>query len=199
MYIPSHFEQKNSEKLISFIREFPFGILISAKENIPWATHVPFVVENKNDKVFLTTHISRANPQNKQLDGELLVIFREPHAYISPEYYEHKKNVPTWNYIAVHAYGKATFFSEKQDLLTLQEKMIKSFDPKYMEQWNNLPEKYVDDMLKGITGFEIEVTKLYGKEKLSQNKTENEQRNISEALEKNKDTTVSSIGKRMKK
>lgn len=198
MYIPSYYQQKDKSILINYMREFPFGILVTAEDNVPWATHVPFVIEEENNSIVLYTHISAANPQNKQLNNtKVLAIFREPHAYISPSLYNHSKNVPTWNYIAVHALGKVEMITEKNDLIVLMEKLINVMDPGYMEQFKNLPAAYLDDMLKGVTGFKIVIEELYGKEKLSQNKMENEIKRIGEHLSKSDNTNESEIGKRM--
>lgn len=198
MYIPSYYKQENKDKLLNYMREFPFGILVTADETKPWATHIPFVVEDENNSIVLYTHISAANPQNKQLlNSNVLAIFREPHAYISPSLYNHSKNVPTWNYVAVHAYGKVELIEGKDELIRLQEKMINMLEPSYLEQFRNLDKKYLDDLLKGITGFKIVIDELYGKEKLSQNKTEEEIERIGKTLSESGDTNASEIGKRM--
>ena len=200
MYIPSYYNQPDKNTLIKYMREFPFGILVTAENNVPWATHIPFVVEEENNSIVLYTHISAANPQGKQLsNAKVLAIFREPHAYISPSLYNHAKNVPTWNYIAVHAYGKVELIEEKSELIALLEKMINQQDPAYMEQFKKLPEEYLDDMLKGIIGFKIVIEDLYGKEKLNQNKTEEAIERIGKHLSKSQSTTESEIGKRMLK
>ena len=107
MYIPKPFEQQDLEKSIAFMNAYNFAIIVSTQNEIPIATHLPFIVEEKNSEILLLSHISKANPQwNTFIDKEVLVIFSEPHAYISPSLYEHTQNVPTWNYLAVHAYGK---------------------------------------------------------------------------------------------
>ena len=183
MYIPSYYKQEDQYLLLQYMRQFPFGILVTAENNIPWATHIPFVAEEEENKIVLYSHISAANPQSQQLQNmQVLAIFREPHAYISPSLYNHTKNVPTWNYIAVHAYGQVEFIQEKPALIALQEKMINMLEPAYIEQFRNLPEDYLDGLLKGITGFRIMIDELYGKEKLSQNKMEDEIERIGEHL-----------------
>src|SRR5687768_17426177 len=132
MYIPSYYKQENKDILIQYMREYPFGILVSAENNKPWATHIPFVVEEENNHIVLYTHISAANPQGKQLmNSKVLAIFREPHAYISPSLYNSKKNVPTWNYVAVHAYGKVEMIEGKENLIPLLEKLIQVTEPAY--------------------------------------------------------------------
>jgi transcriptional regulator len=200
MYIPSYFKQEDKNVLVQYIRDFPFGILVTAENNIPWATHIPFVLEEENNSLVLYTHISAANPQGKQLlNAKVLAIFREPHAYISPSLYNSPKNVPTWNYIAVHAYGKVELIEEKSALMVLQEKMINMMEPAYMEQFRQLPEPYLDDLLKGIIGLKIVVDDLYGKEKLSQNKKEEEVERIGQHLSESEDAMAKKIGVHMLK
>lgn len=200
MYIPSYYKQEDKPTLIKYMREFPFGILVTADDNKPWATHIPFVVEEEDGRIVLYTHISAANPQGKQLmNSMVLAIFREPHAYISPSLYNTQKNVPTWNYIAVHAYGKVELIEGSSELIHLQEKMINMLEPGYMEQFKNLDEKYLEGLLKGIIGFKITVDELYGKEKLNQNKTEEEIERIGKHLSESSDSNEAEIGKRMLK
>lgn len=200
MYIPSYFKQENKEVLIRYMREFPFAILVSSENNKPWATHVPFVVEETDEGIELFTHISAANPQSNHFNlNQVLVVFREPHAYISPSLYNHQKNVPTWNYVAVHAYGIPEKITDRSQLLELQKKMIQMLEPSYMEQFNNLPINYLDDLLNGIVGIKIAVKELFGKEKLSQNKMPEERKRIAEQLSNATSTHIQSLGEIMKK
>lgn len=107
MYIPNHFKQEDNDKTMEFMQTYNFALLISVDNELPIATHLPFVVEVQGNSMVLFSHLSKTNPQWKSFaDKEVLVVFSEPHAYISPTLYTHEKNVPTWNYIAVHAYGK---------------------------------------------------------------------------------------------
>ncbi|MCH5720029.1 FMN-binding negative transcriptional regulator [Niabella hibiscisoli] len=107
-----------------------------------------------------------------------LFFFSEPHAYISPAHYDKKESVPTWDYVAVHAYGTAKIIEEEQEKMQLLEQMIGFYEPGYQEQWNSLTDKFKSGMLKGIVAFEIEVTELQGQKKLSQNKTSVERQRI---------------------
>ena len=132
------------------------------------------------------------------IKNETLVIFQGPHAYISPTHYEKKQNVPTWNYIAVHAYGKATLLKSQEQATEVLEKMINTYEAEYFEQWKQLSETYKSGMIKAIVAFEIEVTNLEGKFKLSQNKTKNEQQHIANAFENSNDTLEKNLSKEMK-
>ena len=147
----------------------------------------------------LSSHFAKANPQAGVLEGkEILVIFSEPHAYISPKFYEKEQNVPTWNYLAVHAYGRATQITDEQEMTALLEKSILMFEADYMQQWQKLPQEYKSKMLKGMVAFQINVTSLEGKKKLSQNKTEAEQQRIIEAFSQSDDQNEVQIAEYMK-
>jgi transcriptional regulator len=200
MYIPPYYKEEDREKLLAFMQAHSFASLVSSHNNNIRATHLPFVIEERGEKTFLVTHMAKANPQWKEFsEHELLVIFQGPHAYISPDNYEKKQNVPTWNYIAVHAYGKARLLESDEASRAVLEKMISTYEAKFYEQWKQLDENYVNGMLKAIVSFEIEVTKLEGKFKLSQNKTRNEQQNIIGSLGNSHDSLEQEISHEMKK
>lgn len=184
MHVPAHFTMDDRREALTFIRRFSFGLLISAKNNEPEATHLPFVVREENGRIVLASHMAKANPQGKELEkGGALVVFSEPHAYISPRHYEKELNVPTWNYLAVHARGVVRIVREDKDALRVLESMIDSYEADYKLQWEKLPADYKLNMIKGITAFEMEVTDLKGMKKLSQNKTQNERNSIIAAFE----------------
>lgn len=199
MYIPPYYKQADEQKLVDFMKSFNFASLISSTNDEIRATHLPFVIEQRADKLFLVSHLAKANPQwNEFLEKELLIIFQGPHGYVSPTHYEKKQNVPTWNYIAVHAYGKALIIDEYSQVIALMEKTITSFEPAFIEQWNTLSTEYKNAMLKGIVAFEIEVTRLEGKFKLSQNKTAKEQEKIAKHFDASANNNEQSLGKAMK-
>ncbi|MET3500160.1 transcriptional regulator [Mucilaginibacter rubeus] len=198
MYTPKHFQLTNEQEAISFMQRYSFATIITATDNVPFATHLPFLVSKRDNKIVLSSHFAKANPQATEIIGkDGLVIFTEPHAYISPKHYEKETNVPTWNYIAVHAYGKATILSEGEQTAGLLAQMISNYEADYLTQWNNLPDEYKQRMMKGIVAFEIIVDDLQGKQKLSQNRSETERENIINALGKSTDTTEAEIGKYM--
>ncbi|MDB5227369.1 MAG: FMN-binding negative transcriptional regulator [Bacteroidota bacterium] len=199
MYIPKHFEQNDHKKSIAFMQAYNFAVVVSIKENIPIATHLPFIIEERNKDLVLIAHLSRANEQWKTFAGQdVLVIFSEPHAYISPSLYERQQNVPTWNYVAVHAYGKVSIINEPEKEIELLEKMMVAFDAAYLEQWKTLDPGYKENLRKGIVAFEIIVHDLQGKEKLSQNKTQSERVNIAHHLEETGDQLKIALAKLMK-
>lgn len=200
MYIPSYYQETDEPKLLSFMQTHSFAVLVSARGNNARATHLPFVLEKRNNKIYLVSHLAKANPQWKEFDdNELLVIFQGPHGYVSPANYEKKQNVPTWNYIAVHAYGKAFIIDEKTAVIGVLEKTIRNYESEYYEQWKELPDDYKYNMIKGIVAFEIEVSRLEGKFKLSQNKTRNEQTAIIKGFESSGDSAQQELANEMKK
>ncbi len=181
------------------MRKFSFGTIINSHNDIPEATHLPFLIEMQNNEVILTSHFAKANQQaHRFTQHDSLVIFIEPHAYISPKHYEKELNVPTWNYISVHAYGKAVVIDAEDELLAMMAKMIGQYDIDYLKQWNNLPAEFKTKMFNGIVAFRIKVTSLQAKNKLSQNRSETERKNIISSFEKSTDINEIQIAEYMK-
>lgn len=200
MYIPAFNQFPNQQEIISFMQRYSFATIVTTHDGVPVATHLPFLVELRDDKVVLLSHFAKANPQAAQILGKtVLVIFTEPHAYISPANYPKETNVPTWNYIAVHAYGKASLLSEEEQTANLLAKTISNYEANYLQQWDNLSIEFKQKMMKGIVAFEIIVDDLQGKQKLSQNRTEEERENIITSLSKSSDTNESEIANYMSK
>lgn len=183
MYIPGMNAMTDRKEALAFMKRFSFATIITAKENLPVATHLPFLVSVRDDKIILTSHFAKANEQWKAIvNNKVLVIFTEPHAYISPGNYDKELNVPTWNYISVHAYGQGRLITQTDKAIDILEATIANYELAYMQQWNGLPDDFKMKMIKGIVAFEIEITELQAKKKLSQNKTASEQRKIISAL-----------------
>jgi len=198
MYIPSFNKFENEQEAISFMQRYSFATIVTSVGDVPYATHLPFLVEQRDDKFVLSSHFAKANPQAAQILGKrVLVIFTEPHAYISPSNYEKETNVPTWNYLAVHAYGKAALLDDVEQTANLLAHTINTYEPAYMQQYEKLPDEYKQKMMKGIVAFEIIVDDLQAKKKLSQNRTEQERENIINTLSKSPDTTENEIAKYM--
>lgn len=203
MYIPKHNLETDKKEILDFIKRFNFGTIVTVKDNFPNATHLPFLIEERQEgndsKLFLVSHFAKANKQWQELNENTLVIFSEPHAYISPKFYEKPQNVPTWNYISVHCYGHGKVFDDENEKLNVIEKSINFFDESYKSQWNGLDEKYKIGLLKGIVAFEIEIDNVQAKKKLSQNKTVNERENIIHSFEQSEDSNQKIIAEYMKK
>ena len=200
MYIPKNFLITDEQEAISFMQRYSFATVVTVADGTPSATHLPFVVSQRNGKIILTSHFAKANPQATEvINGKPLVIFAEPHAYISPKHYEQENSVPTWNYIAIHAYGTATLIESPQDKTVLLEQTIQFYEPEYLKQWAKMPEDFKFKMMQGIVGFEIIVDDLQAKKKLSQNKTEKERENIIAELSVKSDSTERDLAVYMSK
>ncbi|NLR58277.1 FMN-binding negative transcriptional regulator [Chitinophaga polysaccharea] len=185
MYTPRSFQFQDQEEMIGFMKQYSFATIVTIKDRLPIATHLPFVVNDNTGKLVLSAHFAAANEQAKYIETTpALVIFSEPHAYISPVHYDKHESVPTWDYIAVHAYGQAQVLSDTAAKVKVLEQMITFYDPAYLAQWHSLPDKYRQGMIQGIVAFELEVTNLQGQKKLSQNKTAAERERIAAHLEK---------------
>lgn len=199
MYTPTHFAQTDTATLVAFMRRFSFATIVSQVAGRPFASHLPFAVEySESGEVTLLAHFAKANLQWQTLETqEVLVIFSEPHAYISPSLYEKELNVPTWNYVAVHAYGRATLITDEAKAFDLLEKQMHTFEKEYLLQWPGLPQEYKNAMVKGIVAFRLDVSELQGKEKLSQNKKASERERIIAHLAENPDGAARQIAERM--
>jgi transcriptional regulator len=199
LYIPEHFRVRHHADAIGFMRANPFVILVSNTSEGPFATHLPVVIREDENQLILRGHVAKANPHWRYLQEQpiCLTIFHGPHAYISPTNYTTHENVPTWNYGAVHAYGNAKVFPAPEDLLSILHELIPTFEAAYAQQWESLSQAYRERMLSHIVGFEIAVTKLEGKFKLSQNRTHEEQQNVIESLGTSEDSTISGTARMM--
>lgn len=178
----------------------PFAIVVSAGEGSPFATHLPVLAAEAAGEIRLRGHVARNNPQWKLLEQEreTLVIFHGPHAYISPSLYGSRESVPTWNYAAVHAYGRARIFEEPQLLTEVLVETIAFFDQAYLDHWRGLNENYRAKMLSNIVGFEIGVARMEAKFKLSQNRPKADQARVIQSLESSSDSAISGVAKLMK-
>lgn len=200
MYIPSQFLETDQEEIIAFMKRFSFATLITAKDELPVATHLPFLVKAEGETIILTSHFARANEQWKDIESKkCLIIFSEPHAYISPTNYDKALNVPTWNYLSVHAYGHGRVLTETASVFEALEAMIDSYEKPYQQQWASFPEDYKMKMSKGIVAFQVVITDLQAKKKLSQNRSEAEKEKIIVTLSGSTDTAEQLIGEYMRK
>ena len=179
MYTPKLNQITDRAVLLEAMRENSFAILFGAGGSRPLATHLPLVVKDEGAHGVLEGHFARANPHWQVLGGsETLVVFAGPHSFVSPALYTESLSVPTWNYVAVHAYGKMELIEEEAAKTALLEGLIALHEPAYLERWNQFPDGFRRTMLAGIVGFRIPVSHVEGKFKLSQNRAEAERRNI---------------------
>ena len=184
MYVPPAFRIEDLPELHGFMRQYPFATLVSGAP--PEATHLPITLDpSRGELGTLLGHVARGNRQWETLEsaGEVLVIFHGPHAYVSPTWYETQPAVPTWNYAAVHAYGRARLQNEAALRSTL-EKLARTFEDGRPQPWSldSVPEDWLEKLTRGIVGFEVEVTRLQGKYKLGQNRSAADQDRVLAAL-----------------
>tara|TARA_R110002020_G_scaffold117986_1_gene269652 strand:- start:48818 stop:49444 length:627 start_codon:yes stop_codon:yes gene_type:complete len=199
MYIPAHYRNENLSEVKEFLERNSFGILVSQVAGRPWATHIPLeLVTNENGKDLLLGHVSKANPQWKHL-GEsehVLAIFNGPHSYISSSWY-HKEEVPTWNYIAVHVYGKIKILGAGALMESLHQLVDKyEAHSKNPVSLHNLSAKTLRQV-NGIIGLEIEITEIQAAYKLSQGREEDHPK-ILNSLEESGDPGAKGIATAMR-
>jgi len=199
VYIPEHFRVEDRAAALAFMRANPFAILVSTAGQSPFATHVPVVIREYGERLVIRGHVAKANPHWKFLQDHstCLIIFHGPHAYVSPSNYETREAVPTWNYAAVHVYGSAQMFAEPEQSLGILRDLISTFETAYEQQWDSLSETYQQRMLSHIVGFEVSVTRIEAKFKLSQNRTRKEQQQIIDSLAASSDSAVSGTARLM--
>lgn len=184
MYIPKHFQINDENAMFSLIEENSFATLISQHNGEPYASHLPFIL-NKDERA-LYGHFARANDQWKDIQNQqVLVIFQGPHCYISPSWYETKVAVPTWNYVAAHIYGEMEILENEEEIFDSLKQMVNKYEiPNSSYQLNDVDSSYVEGLSKGIVGFKINITRIEGKAKLSQNHPVERQKLVIQQLEK---------------
>jgi transcriptional regulator len=183
MYTPKFNQVTDRAILLEAMRANAFAILIGPLASDPSqteiATHLPLVVKDEGVHGLIEGHFARANRHWQSLAGrETLVIFPGPHSYVSPALYVEQLSVPTWNYIAIHAYGTLQLIEDEAGKEALLAGLIAANDPSYADQWRSLPDGYRRTMLAGITGFRIPIARIEGKFKLSQNRPEVDRHNV---------------------
>jgi transcriptional regulator len=178
MYIPAAFKVSDRIEIDSFIQENSFGQLISNVEGKFFCSHIPFLINEEKDSIIC--HLAKSNPQWKDIENqEVLVIFQGPHDYISPSWYRNP-GVPTWNYQAVHIYGKCELITENEKLSQIVNQLTEKHESSQTEAWK--PE-YKESMLNAIIGIEVSINDIQCKYKLSQNRSEKDQKQVVKALE----------------
>ncbi len=174
LYVPPHFRVTDPDDLYAFMEANAFGTLVTSGPAGLHVSHIPLLPERDADgTVRLLGHVARANAQWEALEAarDVLAIFHGAHGYVSPGWYQNHPSVPTWNYAVVHAHGKARLMDEAA-LHELVIRLSNTYEAGRPKPWRaaDLPGAYVDSMLKAIVGFAIEVERLEGKFKLSQNR-----------------------------
>jgi transcriptional regulator len=179
MYIARHNQETRLPVRHALMRAHPLATLVTLNASGLIASHIPMVVEADEQNGILKAHISRANPQWRDLTSttDALAIFAGPHHYIStawyPGTYEHGEEVPTWNYAVVHACGTLQVMEDKAWLLAHLNSLTDEHEASFPRPWKvaDAPEAFIDTMLRGIVGLELPIRRLEGKWKMSQNRT----------------------------
>jgi transcriptional regulator len=182
MYIPKNFELKDHAKALDFVKRFHFGTVVTTDNaRKPIATHLPFVLEYQEEqkKPLLFSHLARANDQWRYFDNkEVLCIFQAPHAYISPEWYNREQSVPTWDYEAVHIYGKVSLINDEKGVIDVLEKSIDFFEQGYRKKWEKLDNSYKKKLFNGLVAFSVSINEIQAVQKLSQDRNSQEKETI---------------------
>ncbi len=179
MYMPPAFKEERIEVLHAAIRESGLATLVTMTDEGLIASHAPLLLDPEPAPYgTLVGHLASPNPQASRsvADVEALAIFHGPDAYVTPGWYETKRQtgkvVPTWNYVAIHAYGPIRFFHDPDRLLEIVTRLTERHERDRAERWavSDAPADFVAGMLRGIVGFEFPITRLQGKWKMSQNR-----------------------------
>jgi transcriptional regulator len=202
MYIPPAFQESDPSTLHDLIERHNFGLLVSHHDGAPFATHLPFLLDRTSGPAgTLLGHMARANPQWRHGAGQpVLTVFSGPHAYISPTWYEAPHTVPTWNYVAVHAYGRLELVEDHAGLLAILRRSVDVHEQSMPRPWT-LDESpaFIDRLLPQIVGFRIVIDRLEGKLKLNQNHPLERRAKVARALAERKDENSSAIADLMRR
>ncbi|MEJ2622421.1 MAG: FMN-binding negative transcriptional regulator [Candidatus Thiodiazotropha sp.] len=200
MYIPEHFKEENSDRISALIENNSFGMVITALDGVPFVSHLPFIFDHAaGSKGKLFFHMARANPQWQYFSscGEVLVVFQGPHAYVSPSWYS-SPGVPTWNYAVVHLRGNPRLLESESELEVLVEQLTNVYESNTSSPWKpNLSGERRSKLFSMIVGFEIEVTEIQAKFKLSQNRPLEDQQRVIEKLDQSSNQTEVAVAKLM--
>lgn len=186
MYIPAAFAETDLDQLHAFIIRHSFGQLISQVDDQPFVTHLPFLLERQSGPHgTLIGHTARSNPQCAVAgDQSVLAVFSGPHVYVSPTWYEAENVVPTWNYVAVHAYGKLQIIEDQASLLEIVQRTTEFYERAMPKPWTfEGGTTFVERLLTQIVGFRIEIDRIEGKWKLNQNHPPERQTKVVKALQ----------------
>ena len=203
MYIPSLFNQTDQSTLHEFMRANSFATVVTTQGGKPFASHLPlFLDSTTGSQGALVGHMARANPQwhEMQAGAEVLVTFNGPHAYVSPSWYEvNALAVPTWNYMAVHAYGIARILSQ-EELVRALHQLVHGYESAYAQPWQlELSELMREKMLGAIVGFEIMLNTIEGKFKLSQNRSVEDRMRVMQQLAQQENVDSNRVAEQMTK
>jgi len=201
MYIPSQFAEKDSVKLYEAMERYSFATLVSIGGDGLEASHLPLLLDRHSGELgTLLGHMARANLQWKAAAGhDVLAIFSGPHAYISPQWYEATQVVPTWNYVAVHAYGRLELIDGETDVRKLLDRTVEIYEAGQPQPWRiDEPAEFVERLVKQIVAFRIPINRLEGKWKLNQNRPAEQRERVIEQLRRQGGEDAMEIARLMK-
>ncbi|HNH04600.1 MAG TPA: FMN-binding negative transcriptional regulator, partial [Anaerolineales bacterium] len=183
MHIPKLYREEDRELIVEFLKQNNFPALVTFDGEKPIATHLPVeITQTETGGLTIYSHMSKANPQWKSFGGqEVLLIFQGAHTYISPRWYNHV-NVPTWNYMMVHVYGKVRMV-EGDELYSLLGRLVRQHEADSNYRLESLPQDFVKKEMNGTVGFAVDVTRMDAGYKLSQNRNDEDHANIIRELE----------------
>lgn len=194
VYNPSHFAVTDPEAIRQVIREHAFATLVTSGEDEPIATHIPLVLDGAR----LVGHMARANQHWKLFDGRTsLAIFQGPHAYVSSRHYITSPNLPTWNYVTVHVYGKPKVFEAREETEKVLRKTLSYLDPDL--RLTSANEDFLQKLLPGIAAFQISIERMEGKFKLSQNRLVEDREAVIERFSNSTHPLERAVAESMKK
>lgn len=199
MYIPQDFVEDRTDVLLELIEKKVLGCLIMCAEGVIEANHLPFLYE-KDEHVMLA-HIAKQNPIYSLLKNpqDVLIVFEIDHAYVSPNWYagklEHHRTVPTWNYVVIQVKGVAQIIEDQKKLRGILAKLTRKHEATQAVPWKmtDAPVDYIEDEMNHIVGIQIEIKQMYGKFKLSQNRSIEDAQNVAEAYSKQGQVKMSEL------
>lgn len=200
MYVPPAFSVEDRARLHAFVAANGFATLASLHEGRLYATHLPLLLEpNDGNSGTLVGHVARANPQWRDLTaGESLAIFAGPHAYITPAWYAAENVVPTWNYVAVHAYGTAELIEDEAAVLDVLRRTVERYESPREAPWSYSDgDEFVRKLAAAVVAFRIPIARLEGKWKLNQNHPAERRRRVVASLAEQPDENSQAIARLM--
>ncbi len=203
MYIPTHFANDDLDQLHAAIERYSFALIVSREGEQFAASHLPLLLDRRaGPQGTLWGHFARANSQWRAAGGQqVLVVFSGPHAYISPQWYDAEQVVPTWNYVAVHAYGRLETVVDAAPTLELLERMVRHFEAAQSQPWSlaDQPADFIQRLARQIVAFRIPIERLEGKWKLNQNHPLERREKVVAALEAGGGSDEQAIARLMRK
>ena len=199
MYISKLYREEDHAKILEFLQQNEFATLVTYDGEKPTASHLLMEIMQEGENLFINGHMSKANPLWKTFEKnpEVLVIFQGPHTYISPTWYNHL-NVPTWNYQAVHIYGKPRIVTDQEETYGILSRLVARSESNAAYRLETLPQEFVSKEIRGIVAFQVEVTRIEANYKISQNRNDQDYHNIITRLHEREDEMSHGVAKAMR-